>query len=128
MYMDVDDVVAIIVDAIKYRRILRVKYECARDGAVVEKNKAPFDIGSTNPKYAETHKHSAYMFCYDHVDERSGRTKPVVHPIRIDRVISITATGATFDENELADINQKNIGHDYRTYNFAVLPERDWFK
>jgi hypothetical protein len=128
MYMSIDAVTAAIKHAIESRKILGVKYQRVQDGATVERRKAPFDIGTTNPKYIESHKDNVYMFCYDHVDEKTGMSKQIVHPVKIGKIISIVDTGKNFDENELADIHLHNTGYDYRICTFAFLPKRNWFR
>lgn len=128
MFMSVTEVVLIIEAAILNREVLTVRYQHKDDKSVAERKMAPFDIGTTNPKYAEAHKDNAYMFCFDHRDEKTGISKPIVHPIKINLILEIVKTGEHFDENELADINLQNTGYDYRTCNFALLPDRDWFR
>lgn len=128
MYMNIDDVKVAIKDAIENRKIVQVKYQHVTDGIIVERKQAPFDIGTTNPKYIESHRDNIYMFCYDHIDSRTGVPKQMVHPIKMSKTISIIETGANFNENELADIHLQNTGYDYRNCTFAFLPNRNWFE
>lgn len=132
MYLTRQEVEQIMIEAIINREILMVQYRHVdKTGDIVTRKKAPFDIGSSNPNYdiRNRNKDNVYMFCYDHIDKKTNMNKPFVHPINIDRIISIEKTGGIFDENELADINFKNCGFDYRAndFVFALLPNRNWF-
>ena len=127
MFMSVPEVTKIIEESILQREILHVRYQHVKDSEIVDRKMAPFDIGTTNPKTYEQNKDNIYMFCFDHKDEKLNIPKPMVHPIKIYRIVNMKDSGETFDENELADINLRNTGYDYRTCRFALLPDRDWF-
>lgn len=130
MFLPKQEAIEKITEAILAKKVLLVRYKhVAIDDHVVERRKAPFDIGTTNPKKIEAHKNNAYMFCCDHIDEKTGCKKPIVHSINIEHIISINETGEFFNENELADINFRNTNpsYDYRDCQFAVAPERNWF-
>ena len=129
MFLQRNEVVQKIEEAIVNRKILSVKYQhVSEDDDIVDRKMAPFDVGTTNPKKVESNKDNVYLFCYDHIDKKNDIKKPIVHAINIKHILSIEETGENFDENELADINLKNIGYDYREYNFVILPDRGWFK
>jgi hypothetical protein len=118
-----------IKDAIISRKVLKVCYQhVSTDNEIVERKKAPFDIGTTNPRTYDSNRDNVYLFCYNHIDDKTGQEKEFVHPININHIVSIEETGETFNENELADIHQQNTGYNYRECEFSLLPDRDWFK
>lgn len=129
MYLSIDEVKQVIEDATKNRKVLRVQYESKEHKGIVERKMAPFDIGTTSVRYVESYKDNLYMFCYDHIDDKTGQPLQRVHPIRIGKIISILETGEHFNENELADIHKRNDPrqYDYRDCKFAFLPNRNWF-
>jgi len=128
MFLTKEEVMAKIEDAISNRKILKFTYQhISVDNSIVEHLKAPFDLGTTNPKTYESNKDNAYLFCFDHTDEKSGQKNEIVHPISSTHIISIEETGRFFDENELADKHKQNTGYDYRQCKFALLPNRNWF-
>lgn len=128
MFLSRTEVQRIIENAIRDRKILKVRYQhVGEDQDIVTRTKAPFDIGTTNPKTYERNKNNLYMFCYDHRDEETGLSKPMVHPISILHVISISETGELFNPSELTDIHRRNTGFNYRTWRWAVVPDRNWY-
>ena len=128
MFISKEEVKRIFEDAIINRKILKIKYQhISIDNEIVEHDKAPFDLGTTNPKTQESNKDNAYLFCFGHKND-FGREDEKVHPISSRHIISIEDTGRKFDENELAEINLKNTGYNYKQCEFALLPNRNWFK
>lgn len=124
-----EEVVEIVEKAITNKETLIITYQhTGGDQDTVTRRKAPFDIGTTNPLKVESNKNNLYAFCYDHLDKEMGLSKPMVHPINIEHIVSIEKDGETFDENELANIHMSNTNYDYRTCEFHLLPERGWFK
>jgi len=81
MFLACTEVLRIIEDAIRHRKILKVTYQHAGDDQdIVTRTKAPFDIGSTNPKTYERNNNNLYTFCFNHKDSKTGLSKPMVHP------------------------------------------------
>lgn len=127
MFISREDAEETIKQAIYERKKLKVTYQHRGDGAIVTRTKAPFDIGSTNPRTYHKYRDCAFMFCYEHIDERTGENKPMVHAVNITQIISITESGETFDPNELTDINQRNTNYDYHECGWAVAQDRNWY-
>ena len=128
MFLSKEDVIKKIEDAIINREILKFTYQhISINNEIVERYKAPFDIGTTNPKTQESNKDNAYLFCFDHTDDKSGQKNEMVHAISSTHIISIEKTGRYFNENELANKHKENTGYDYRQCKFAILPNRNWF-
>ena len=88
---------------------------------------APFDIGSTNPKTAHRVADLLYAYAYTHVDKKTAVPNPRVVSFNINNFLSMEPNGNTFDETELCDLHLQAANYDYRVFNFALLPGRDWF-
>ncbi len=128
MFVSTTDVIEKYKDAIKHRKILRVKYQHKEDEKIVERRKAPMDYGTRNPQTYEINKDNLYMWCYDHVNKKTGEIEPTLHPVKDYLIISMEETGETFNENELVNEIFQKTDWDYRTKGFAFMPDRDWFQ
>lgn len=117
----------LIIEAIESRSILLIRYQHTRDGEVVEHTIAPFDIGTTNPKTQERNKDNVYAYSYTHLDAKTNLPNPKVCAFNIESFIDIREAGESFDENELARLNQLATRYDYRTCEFNVAKNRGWF-
>lgn len=119
-----------MADAIRDRTILEIKYSHVEDDEIVVHRVAPFDVGSTNPnpKIRERNGETVYAYSYTHIDDKTNQPDPKVTGFNGRRFIDIRNTGQTFDETELAILNFQSTKYDYRTCNFALLANRDWFK
>ena len=127
MFMPRNEVQRVVEQAIRERKVLTIAYQhVALDGNVVTRRQAPFDIGTTNPKTSFQNRDNLYMFCYDHVDPKTGLHKPMVHAININHVASLSILEEVFNPAELMDIHMRNTGFNYRTWRWAILPNRDW--
>lgn len=130
MYLTKLQVKDIIEKAIYNKTILEITYDHTTDDVRRYSRKmAPFDIGTTNPKTYEWNKDNLYVFCYEHIDEKTGYNKPQVHAISSLRIINVVETEEHFDPFELADINKKSSknNYDYRTCKWAIAPDRGWY-
>jgi hypothetical protein len=128
MYLQLYQIKPIIEEAILEKKILIVTYHRVNDTITNRiRTKAPFDLGTTNPKYYERNKNNLYMFCYEHVDEKTGYKKPMVHGISALHILDIKDSGKNFDPIELSKIHYNNTNYDYRTCNFALVPNRNWY-
>ena len=135
MFISKTQVISIIERTIENRTILLVRYQHTTDGEIVEHKIAPFDIGSSNPnpKIRERNSENLYAHSFTHRDKKNGLLDPMICSFNINNFLVVTLTDEKFDETELAIINyQKSIAQkrvfDYRTYTFAFLPNRNWFK
>lgn len=128
MYLKMTEIKPIIENAILEKKILIVTYHRMNDLFTKRvRTKAPFDLGTTNPKFFERNKNNLYMYCYEHVDEKTNLKKPMVHGISALHIISIEDAGKNFDPIELTRIHYRNTGYDYRTCNFALAQKRNWY-
>jgi hypothetical protein len=119
----------VIIKAIYETKILRIQYQHTTDSDIKIHNIAPFDIGTTNPKYLIKHKDYVYAYCYDHYNDNRLLDPKIIH-FDINYFLSINETGETFDPIDLTDkykMTSKNH-YDYRYYKFAVAPDRKWYK
>jgi hypothetical protein len=114
--------------AIRRKKILLVKYLRKQNGEIIVRRQAPVDYGTTDPNTQNMEKDSIFMWCYDHIDEKTGKMNPTFHSVKDYLIVSMEETEATFDENELADKIFQKTGWDYRTRGFAFLPDRKWFR
>lgn len=121
-------VISIVSEAIENREILLIEYQHTADGEIVNHKIAPFDFGTTNPKTYERNKDNVYAYSYTHIDKKTNRADPKVCPFNVNNFIKMTSTDGTFNENELSRLNQQQTHYDYKTCNFALLPNRNWFK
>lgn len=76
----------------------------------------------------QRNKDMLYAFCYEHIDKKTNRHKPIVHGINALRILSIEDTEEEFNPIELNNINKSNTGFDYSTWHWALLPDRKWLK
>jgi hypothetical protein len=128
IYLSRDTVREIVADAIIKKLILCIKYQHLwGNNDIVIKEKAPFDLGTTNPKTYQKNKDILYAYCFQHHDEKTGQLNPIVHGINALCIISIEDTGKTFDPIELTKINFKNNNYDYRQCRWALVPNRKWY-
>lgn len=127
-YLSRSQVEILVTGAIAERMILEVQYRHVDDGEIVKHTIAPFDIGTTNPKYQERSANNLYAYSYTHLDEKTSKPAPKVCTFNISRFIDVAPSGKTFDENDLADRNKAATKYDYRSCKFAILPNRDWFR
>ena len=124
-----ENAIEMVKSAILERKTLQITYQhMGKDKDVVSRKMAPIDLGTTNIQTMESNKNNLYCFCYDHIDKETGVSKPMVHPINIEHIVSIEDAGESFDENTIAEINEDNTGYNYRNCQFAIVPERSWFK
>lgn len=130
MFMSPSRVLAIFEDAIRNRRILKVRYQhMSGEREIVERTMAPFDRGTKRPDLI-------YLFCYEHTDEKTGRHAPQVHPIGLNYVVSMTdIPGRHFDERELTLINRENTKSHFDYYSewhllrkWGIARDRDWYR
>lgn len=129
MFLSQSEVIRIIEDAIINKKILKVKYQhTSSDNEIITSIKAPFDLGTTNTKTYYRNKDNLYMFCFNHIDEKTKQKLPIVHPISSLHIMSIAETGQKFDPIELTDINKANNKYDYRTCKWSLIPNRNWYK
>ncbi len=119
-----------MTDAIQERRILEIKYRHVDDEEIVVHRIAPFDLGSTNanPKIRERNAEKVYGYSYTHLDDKTLEADPKVCGFNGPYFLNILPTDGRFDETELALLNLKATGYDYRTCRFALLSDRDWFQ
>ena len=120
-------VVGIVANAITERQVLLVRYQHTGDGDVVSHRIAPFDIGSTNLRTRERFRNSLFAYSFTHVDDKTGLPDPKVCVFDIEHFLSMTPSGETFDEDDLAARNRSATGYDYRICRFALLADRHWF-
>jgi hypothetical protein len=118
----------VIEKAIIERKILSIQYQHTTDSKIVNHKIAPFDIGTTNPKYLYQHKDNVYVYCFDHYDD-NGLLDPTIVHFDINNFLSIIETREFFDPIELTDkYKMKSKNHfDYRTYKFAIAHDRKWY-
>ncbi|MGI8922764.1 MAG: hypothetical protein ACR2HJ_01780 [Fimbriimonadales bacterium] len=124
--MTIQKAKTIVVDAIANRKILEMIYQHSTDDQSVEHTIAPLDIGSTNPDRKKSSAELLFAYSYTHLD-KEGRKKPKVCAFKIPNIIELRDTGSTFDPIEIANLNRKATGYDYRDCDFALLPNRDWY-
>lgn len=130
MYLTKSQVKSIVEKAIYNKTILEITYDHTTDDIRrFSRNIAPFDLGTSNPKYFERNKDNLYVFCYDHIDEKTNTKKPHVHAISSLHIINLKETDDHFDPVELTDINKKNskYNYDYRTCKWAIAIDRKWY-
>ena len=130
MFLPKYQVVEIVSEAVLRRAVLAVKYQHTRDGEVVDHVIAPFDIGSSNPHNAQKFSNNLYAYSYTRISEKTGLSDPKVVTFSISHFIQMQPNDETFDETDLCIKNMEASPRrfDYRTYRFALLPERDWFR
>lgn len=116
-----------VIEAIVSRSILLIRYQHTSDGETVRHKIAPFDIGTTNPKTQNRNKDNVYAYSYTHLDSITNLPSPKVCAFNIDSFIEIEVLDETFDENELAKLNQLATKYDYRACDFNVARNRNWF-
>lgn len=127
MFMPRLEVQRIIEQAIREKKLLIITYQhVAVDGSTVTRKQAPFDIGTTNPKTSFQNRDNLYVFCCEHIDTKSGMRRPMVHPININHIVAISTTDESFSPAELMDENMRNTGFNYRTWRWAIVPDRGW--
>jgi hypothetical protein len=126
IYLPFQTVKRTIEDAIYNKKILRIKYQNAKDEINVSL-KAPFDIGTTTTENIDKFKNNLYAFCINHKDSKTGLLKPMVHPISALRILSIEDTGEIFDEEKLTTVNLINSKYNYKTCKWAIAKDRKWF-
>ena len=128
MFLSRYEVQRIVEQAIRERKILRITYQHGdKDQQVAARTMAPFDIGTTNLTTYEQNRDNVYMFCFEHVDKKTGLKKPIVHAVNINHVMSASDTGQQFDPVDLTEINKRNTGYDYRRCRWAIVRDRDWY-
>ena len=126
--LSANQVIDIVSDAIKHRHILSVRYQHTEDQMVVVHRLAPFDIGSTNPKNIQRFADNLYAYSFTRIDRKTNVPDPRVATFNINFFIEMAPTGETFDETDLCLKNLHATKYDYRTCQFALLPNRSWFQ
>ncbi len=127
MFISKNEATRIIEKAIENGTVLLIRYKHTTDGETVEHKIAPFDIGSSNPKNRERFANNLYAYSFTHKNE-SNLLNPKVCAFNINNFLNIEETDEIFDETELAKLNFQATRYDYRNCNFALLPNRNWFK
>jgi len=127
MFISKNAVIPIIEQAVENRVVLYVRYKHTTDGEIVEHKIAPFDVGSSNPKNRERFADNLYAYSYTHKND-GNFPNPKVCAFNINNFLDIQETGEFFDENELVKLNLQTTKYDYRNCNFALLPNRSWFR
>lgn len=128
MYLLRNQVKKIVEKSIIERIILEITYDHTSDKPrSYSKRMAPFDFGTSNPKYYEKNKDNLYVFCFDHKDDITFLKIPHVHPISSLHIINILETDENFDPIEVTNIHFMNKKYDYRMCKWAIVPERNWY-
>jgi hypothetical protein len=127
MFISKNEVISNIEKAIENRLVLSVIYQHTTDGERVVHKIAPFDIGSSNPQNRERFANNLYAYSFTHRNE-NNLPNPKVCAFNINNFLNIEETDEIFDETELAKLNFQTTRYDYRNCNFALLPNRNWFK
>ena len=128
MFLSTTNVIVKYSYAIRRKKILRIKYLCEKNGEIVEHKAAPMDYGTNNPKIRNINEDNLFIWCYDYVNDKTGKIEPILHPIKDYLIVSMEETEIKFNENELTDKIMQKTGLDYRTQGFAFLPDRKWFE
>ena|SRR5258708_11416718 len=127
MYLSANQVIDIVANAITNRQDLDVRYKHTNDDIVVVHRIAPFDIGTTNPKNIERFADNLYAYSYTRIDRKTNLADPRVATFNINFFIEMNQTGEIFDETDLCLKNLQATKYDYRSCQFALLPNRRWF-
>lgn len=129
MYLPNYQVIEIVSNSIATRAVLAVRYQHTTDGEIVNHTLAPFDIGSSNPQNVQKFANNLYAYSYTRISEKTNLPDPKVVTFNINNFILMQPNGETFDETDLCikNMNANPRRFDYRSYRFALLPERDWF-
>jgi hypothetical protein len=128
MYIPDYEIISRVSEAIFQRSVLAIQYKRVNDEAIVHHLVAPFDIGTTNPKRIEQSANNLYAYSYSRIDRKTNQPDPRVVTFNIQSFLEMAPNGDTFDETDLCIKNFQVTNYDYRTCNFALHPDRDWFR
>lgn len=127
MFLSRSVIQSIIEEAIYLKKLIEIEYYTKGNPILKKRIKAPFDLGTSNPKYYEKNKNQLYLFCFDHKDEKTGLTKPFVHGHDAFGVLKLKILDECFNPEELRLINIRNAHYDYKLCNWAIAKNRNWF-
>jgi hypothetical protein len=128
MYLSRSLVLPLLELSIREQRVLNAIYDHVDRTERVSHRLAVFDFGTTNPNTRDRFQNNVYAYAYDHLNTKTNLADPRVIAFNVDSFLSLEASGVTFNAVELTDLNFRATKYDYRHCEFAIVPERGWYK